>query len=114
MRDIKLLLESWGGWAATDRNGIGYSSVAAGFRGLITSSPVPRPVCSDNDGILLDSCISRLKKIILMNMRCWLLTICSEFHFAPLPADAVAPTAPFASNSRPQKVLSKGCYPRWI
>ncbi|MEN4928157.1 antiterminator Q family protein [Erwinia billingiae] len=62
MRDIKLLLESWGGWAATDRNGIGYSSVAAGFRGLITSSPVPRPVCSDNDGILLDSCISRLKK----------------------------------------------------
>lgn len=61
MRDIKILLESWGGWAATDRNALGYSHIAAGFRGLITSSPVSRPVCSDNDGILLDSCISRLK-----------------------------------------------------
>ncbi|WP_158784439.1 antiterminator Q family protein [Pantoea sp. BAV 3049] len=61
MRDIKLLLEMWGGWAATERSGVNYSHIAAGFRGLITSSAPRRLICTDNDGIILDSCISRLK-----------------------------------------------------
>ncbi|WP_034948267.1 antiterminator Q family protein [Erwinia oleae] len=62
MRDIKLLLEAWGGWAATDHSGVSYSHIAAGFRGLITSPPATRPICSDPDGMILDACISRLKK----------------------------------------------------
>lgn len=61
MRDIKLLLEMWGGWAATERSGVSYSHIAAGFRGLITSSSPRRLISTDNDGIILDSCISRLK-----------------------------------------------------
>lgn len=62
MRDIKKLLEMWGGWAATEKSGISYPHIAAGFRGLITAAPSNRPVCSDNDGMILDSCISRLMK----------------------------------------------------
>ncbi|WP_426768163.1 antiterminator Q family protein [Erwinia aphidicola] len=62
MRDMKNLLERWGGWAATGERGLGYSSVAAGFRGLVHSRPGQRPSCSDNDGMILDACISRLKK----------------------------------------------------
>ncbi|WP_342753725.1 antiterminator Q family protein [Pantoea sp. MBD-2R] len=61
MRNIKRLLEMWGGWAATEQSGVSYSHIAAGFRGLITSAPSNRPICSDNDGMILDSCISRLK-----------------------------------------------------
>lgn len=61
MHNIKRLLEMWGGWAATEQSGVSYSYIAAGFRGLITSAPSSRPICSDNDGMILDSCISRLK-----------------------------------------------------
>ena len=61
MRNIKRLLEMWGGWAATEQSGVSYSHIAAGFRGLITSTSSSRPVCSDNDGMILDNCISRLK-----------------------------------------------------
>lgn len=61
MRDIRKLLEGWGGWAATERSGVSYSHIAAGFRGLVTAAPSTRPVCSDNDGMILDSCVSRLK-----------------------------------------------------
>ncbi len=61
MRNIKRLLKMWGGWAATEQSGTGYSHIAAGFRGLITAAPSDRPTCSDNDGMILDRCISRLK-----------------------------------------------------
>lgn len=60
MRNIKRLLEMWGGWAATESSGVSYPHVAAGFRGLITSVPPSRPRCGDRDGMILDSCISRL------------------------------------------------------
>lgn len=62
MRDIKLLLERWGAWAASGEHRLGYASVASGFRGLITHHASKRPQCSDNDGIILDGCISRLAK----------------------------------------------------
>ncbi len=63
MRDIKMLLERWGGWAAAGQHGLGYASVAAGFRGLVHARGVKRPVCSDNDGMILDGCISRMMKV---------------------------------------------------
>lgn len=62
MRDMKILLERWGGWAAMSERGPGYSSVAAGFRGLIHTHSGQRLSCSDNDGMILDSCISRLRE----------------------------------------------------
>lgn len=63
MRDIKVLLERWGGWAAAGERAPGYSSVAAGFRGLVSGHASTRLTCSDNDGMILDGCISRLKKV---------------------------------------------------
>lgn len=61
MRDITLLLQRWGGWAASESSGVNYSSIAAGFRGLLIHSPQRRLTCNDNDGMILDSCISRLR-----------------------------------------------------
>lgn len=63
MREIKILLERWGGWAAGGNRGLGYVSVAAGFRGLVSAHATTRLTCSDHDGAILDSCISRLMKV---------------------------------------------------
>ncbi|AUX72428.1 MULTISPECIES: antiterminator Q family protein [Erwinia] len=60
MRNIKLLLQRWGAWASSGERRLGYASVASGFRGLITHHGGNRLQCSDGDGIILDSCISRL------------------------------------------------------
>lgn len=61
MRDIQLVLERWGGWAASDNSGVNYSSIAAGFKGLIPDTGESRPSCTDNDGLIIDSCLARLR-----------------------------------------------------
>lgn len=63
MRDIQYILECWGGWAASERAGVDYSPIAAGFKGLLPFEAKQRPSCSDHDGIIIDSCIARLKKL---------------------------------------------------
>lgn len=63
MRNMKYVLECWGGWAASEGAGVDYSAIAAGFKGLLPSESNQRPSCSDNDGIIIDSCIAKLKKI---------------------------------------------------
>lgn len=62
MRDIKLVLERWGGWAASDNSGVDYSHIAAGFKGLLTPAGKSRPSCTDDDGLIIDSCLARLQK----------------------------------------------------
>lgn len=62
MRDIKYILECWGGWAASEGAGVDYSAIAAGFKGLLHSESSQRLSCSDNDGIIIDGCIAKLKK----------------------------------------------------
>lgn len=62
MRNMKYVLECWGGWAASEGAGGDYSSVAAGFKGLLPTEPNQRLSCSDNDGIIIVSCIAKLKK----------------------------------------------------
>ncbi|CNH14767.1 antiterminator Q family protein [Yersinia intermedia] len=62
MRDIQLVLERWGGWAANEDNGVGYSPIAAGFKGLLPSTSKTRLSCCDNDGLLVDAAVGRLKK----------------------------------------------------
>lgn len=62
MRDIQLVLERWGGWAANEDSGVGYSPIAAGFKGLLPSTSKVRLSCCDNDGLLVDAAIGRLKK----------------------------------------------------
>ncbi|EKN4208092.1 antitermination protein [Yersinia ruckeri] len=62
MRDISLVLERWGGWAACDGSGVDYSHIATGFKGLLPSKSPSRLSCCDDDGIIIDSCVARLNK----------------------------------------------------
>lgn len=62
MRDMKYILECWGGWAASEGAGVDYSSIAAGFKGLLPPDSNQRPSLTDHDGIIIDSCIAKLKK----------------------------------------------------
>ena len=43
MRDIQIVLERWGAWAANNHEDVTWSSVAAGFKGLIPSKVKSRP-----------------------------------------------------------------------
>ncbi|EGQ5293755.1 antiterminator Q family protein [Enterobacter cloacae] len=62
MRDIKIILERWGGWAASDSSGVDYSPIAAGFRGLLTHTSKTRLSCTDDDALIIEGCLARLKK----------------------------------------------------
>lgn len=62
MRDIQETLELWGAWAASDNSGVDFSPIAAGFKGLLPQTSKSRLQCDDDEGILVDGCIARLKK----------------------------------------------------
>lgn len=61
-RDIQLVLERWSGWAASDNSCVDYSPIAAGFKGLLPQTSKTRLSCTDDDGLIIDSCLARLKK----------------------------------------------------
>ncbi|MCS4333685.1 antiterminator Q family protein [Klebsiella variicola] len=64
MRNIQQVLERWGGWAAQDNTAVSWAPVAAGFKGLVIPDPsCSRPSCSDDDGLIIDSCVCRLQKV---------------------------------------------------
>ena len=42
MRDIQIILERWGAWAASDSSGVDYSPMA-GFKGLLPYTSKARP-----------------------------------------------------------------------
>ncbi|MBK5145980.1 antitermination protein [Budviciaceae bacterium BWR-B9] len=63
MRDIYNTLNAWGAWSANDPIGVKWSPIAAGFKGLIPNNNKSRQQCSDDDGIIIDSCVAKLKKI---------------------------------------------------
>ena len=62
MRDIQMVLERWGAWAANNHEDVTRSSVAAGFKGLIPSKVKSRPQCCDDDAMIICGCMARLKK----------------------------------------------------
>ncbi|MBD2786300.1 antitermination protein [Xenorhabdus sp. DI] len=62
MRDIQLVMERWGAWAADNREDVSWSSVAAGFKGLIPNKVKSRPQCCDDDAIIISNCMARLNK----------------------------------------------------
>lgn len=62
MRDIHETLELWGAWAASDNSGVDFSPIAAGFRGLLPQTSKSRLQCCDDDGVIIDGCVARLKK----------------------------------------------------
>lgn len=62
MRDIQKVLELWGAWAASDSSGVDYSHIAAGFKGVLPQINKNRFPCSDNDALIIEGCLAKLKK----------------------------------------------------
>ncbi|MBD2816635.1 antitermination protein [Xenorhabdus sp. Flor] len=62
MRDIQLVMERWGAWAADNSDGVYWSSIAAGFKGLIPNKVKSRTQCCDDDAIIISSCMARLNR----------------------------------------------------
>ena len=62
MRDIHETLELWGAWAASENSGVDFSPIAAGFKGLLPDTSKTRSMCCDDEGILIDGCVARLRK----------------------------------------------------
>jgi len=63
MRDMSQVLDCWGAWASADSSGVDWQPIAAGFKGLIPHGKNSRIQCCDNDGLIIDGCIARLKKL---------------------------------------------------
>ncbi|WP_041455961.1 antiterminator Q family protein [Pantoea ananatis] len=61
MRDMSQVLERWAGWAKSDSSGVDYSSIAAGFKGLLPQTSKIGLTCSDDDGLIIEKCLSKLK-----------------------------------------------------
>ena len=62
MRDIQKVLKLWGGWAANYNLGVDYSPIAAGFKGLIPHTVKSRFSCTDEDALVIEGCLARLKQ----------------------------------------------------
>lgn len=61
-RDIQKVLDCWGSWAASESCSVDYSPIAAGFKGLLPQVGKTRITCSDNDGLIIEGCMARLRK----------------------------------------------------
>ncbi|EPB4370921.1 antiterminator Q family protein [Citrobacter freundii] len=61
MRDIQKVLERWGAWAASDSSCVDYSPIAAGFKGLLPQASKTRLSCTDDDALIIEGCLARLK-----------------------------------------------------
>lgn len=61
MRDIQLVLERWGAWAASECSGVDWPPIAAGFKGLIPFGKKSRIQCGDDEGGKVDAAISKLR-----------------------------------------------------
>ncbi|MDE1475991.1 antiterminator Q family protein [Xenorhabdus bovienii] len=62
MRDIQLVMERWGAWVADNRDGVYWSSIAAGFKGLIPNRVKSRVQCCDDDAMVISSCMAKLNQ----------------------------------------------------
>jgi len=62
MRDMYEVMDLWGAWAASDHSGVDWQPIAAGFKGLLPHGKKNRVQCNDDEGIMIDGCVARLKK----------------------------------------------------
>lgn len=62
MRDMQKVLDLWGAWAASDSCNVDYSPIAAGFKGLLPQTSKTRIQCTDDDGLVIEGCMSRLSR----------------------------------------------------
>lgn len=60
MRDIRAVLQRWGEWAAHEENRSAWPPVCATFREVLAGKSSLRPSCNDDDGMIIDTCVSRL------------------------------------------------------
>lgn len=61
-RDIYEVLDRWGAWAAAENSGVDWQPIAAGFKGLLPHGKKSRLQCDDDEGIIIDGCVARLRK----------------------------------------------------
>lgn len=62
MRDMHKVLELWGAWANSESCSVDYSSIAAGFKGLLPQTSKSRIMCTDDDGLIIEGCMALLRK----------------------------------------------------
>lgn len=62
MRDMYEVMDRWGAWAAADSSGVDWQPIAAGFKGLLPHGKKSRVQCNDDEGIMIDGCLARLRK----------------------------------------------------
>lgn len=62
MRDIQMVLERWGAWAASGDTNIGYPRTAAGLSRLLPATRAGRLSCCDDDGMFISEAMIRLRK----------------------------------------------------
>lgn len=62
MRDMYDVMARWGAWAAADGSGVDWHPIAAGFKGLLPHGKKSRLKCDDDEGIIIDGCVARLRK----------------------------------------------------
>ncbi|HFE4480877.1 TPA: antiterminator Q family protein [Klebsiella pneumoniae] len=62
MRDMYEILDRWGAWAASDNSGVDWQPIAAGFKDLLPHGKKTRQQCDDDEGIMIDGCVARLRK----------------------------------------------------
>ena len=62
MRDMYEILDRWGAWAASDNSGVDWQHIAAGFKGLLPHGKKTRQQCDDDEGIMIDGCVARLRR----------------------------------------------------
>ena len=62
MRDMYEVMDMWGAWAAAESSGVDWQPIAAGFKGLLPRGKKSRIQCDDDEGIMIDGCVARLKK----------------------------------------------------
>lgn len=63
MQDMYEVMDLWGAWAASDNSGVDWQPIAAGFKGLVTHGKKSRLQCDDDQGIIIDGCVARLRKL---------------------------------------------------
>lgn len=62
MRDMYEVMDLWGAWASSDNSGVDWQPIAAGFKGLLSHGKKSRLQCDDDEGIMIDGCVARLRK----------------------------------------------------
>ncbi|EOC0095064.1 antiterminator Q family protein [Cronobacter dublinensis] len=62
MHDMYEVMDLWGAWAASDNSGVDWQPIAAGFKGLLPHGKKARLQCDDDEGIMIDGCVTRLRK----------------------------------------------------